>query len=361
MSAAEQRSTGPDASSTPCTVAVDLDGVLAQYDKWEGVDRIGDPIPGAIPFVQALLDEGFTVCVHTTRTNPAVNKSEDTGQPHLQGERWAKHLRKLVRQWLSMWGFPAIGERFYVHADPGKPIAVAYVDDRAVSCEPQGIHGRPAYGKALAHCVINRQIAAGPAAMEDVPDLTDAEKDMFRLLGRKVVGLSGDDLLPEAFGALEARQIETLENLTTLAKRCAMLCEAAKEDGTRLTPYIDKIKEAVGRVADACGEMDAARLNELRDAMADARAASTEGVQSDGNEPPVSESPAGPEAAQEAPDDMEGPAAETGDDRPAGRGVLRSDAGGLASDPADGSDGDGASGDQGGRGEGREPADNRET
>ena len=31
--------------STSGTIAVDLDGTLARYDGWKGIDHIGDPIP----------------------------------------------------------------------------------------------------------------------------------------------------------------------------------------------------------------------------------------------------------------------------------------------------------------------------
>src|SRR5687767_6586986 len=35
-------------------VCVDLDGVLAKYDRWKGVDHFGKPIPGALEFMQKL-------------------------------------------------------------------------------------------------------------------------------------------------------------------------------------------------------------------------------------------------------------------------------------------------------------------
>ena len=131
------------------TVAVDLDGVLAQYDGWKGIDFIGEPIDGAVGFVENLLRRGFKVLVYTTRTNPEVNTSTGTGQDHLVGERWHKHLVSLVTFWLNQNGFPAQGEQFSVYSGPGKPVAVAYIDDRAVPC-------RPPSGKALARERIER-------------------------------------------------------------------------------------------------------------------------------------------------------------------------------------------------------------
>jgi len=103
------------------TVCVDLDGVLAQYDGWKGVEHIGDPIPGAREFVMALCALPSKVCIHTTRTNPVANKGKD-----------GRELRLLVEDWLIKHDFPydsiACGE--------GKPLAVAYIDDRAVVCRP---------------------------------------------------------------------------------------------------------------------------------------------------------------------------------------------------------------------------------
>lgn len=103
------------------TVCVDLDGVLAKYDGWKGVEHIGDPIPGAVEFTKELSKIGDVV-IFTTRCNPEVNKPE---KAHLLVNR--------VEAWLDEHGF----EYAHVYAGVGKPIAVAYVDDRAVTCEPQ--------------------------------------------------------------------------------------------------------------------------------------------------------------------------------------------------------------------------------
>ena len=103
------------------SVCVDLDGVLAQYDGWKGVEIIGDPILGAREFLLKLREKYFIV-IHTTRTNSLVNKG--------MGER---ELRLIVEDWLvkNDMIFDAITVK------DGKPIAVAYVDDRAVMCCPQ--------------------------------------------------------------------------------------------------------------------------------------------------------------------------------------------------------------------------------
>lgn len=104
------------------TVCIDLDGVLADYSEgWKGVDHIGEPIPGAQEFVKRVR-EIAEVVIYTTRCNEEVNKPE---KAHL--------LRNRVAAWLDKHGF----EYDHVYAEQGKPIAVAYIDDRAVPCAPQ--------------------------------------------------------------------------------------------------------------------------------------------------------------------------------------------------------------------------------
>ena len=108
------------------TVAVDLDGVLAQYDGWRGVDQIGDPIPGARDFLLAIRVIPAQICIHTTRTNPDVQVS---GRSDLS----VAQLLLRVRTWLVKHDLPFDS----ISCRAGKPLAAAYVDDRAVVCRPQ--------------------------------------------------------------------------------------------------------------------------------------------------------------------------------------------------------------------------------
>ena len=116
------------------TIAVDLDGTLAQYDGWKGIDHIGDPLPGAKEFLQALKDKGFSIEIYTTRCNSHVNNQT------------AQHLGQRIYEWLNKHGmsdWPHVG----VYVKQGKPLAHAYVDDKAVSCKPQ--ENEHAYQEAL--------------------------------------------------------------------------------------------------------------------------------------------------------------------------------------------------------------------
>lgn len=120
-------------------VAVDFDGVLAKYDKWKGIFDLGEPIPGAVEFVQELLLSDFEVLIYSTRTNPEINKDVfwkvGARKSHDAGDLLGR-LANQIRQWLLQWGFPVNHENLKVYVGPGKPIACAYVDDRAVCCRP---------------------------------------------------------------------------------------------------------------------------------------------------------------------------------------------------------------------------------
>lgn len=48
-------------------IGVDLDGTLAYYDEWRGVDYIGRPIPLMVARVKQWLDDGQDVRVFTAR------------------------------------------------------------------------------------------------------------------------------------------------------------------------------------------------------------------------------------------------------------------------------------------------------
>lgn len=48
-------------------IGVDLDGTLARYDGWRGIDHIGEPIPLMVERVKRWLAEGREVRIFTAR------------------------------------------------------------------------------------------------------------------------------------------------------------------------------------------------------------------------------------------------------------------------------------------------------
>ncbi len=101
------------------SVCVDLDGVLAQYSGWRGIEHFGDPIPGAVDFTSKLV-KTYRVIIFSSRTHE--EEGRDVGA-----------AAQLVAAWLNRHGF-AYDE---IYTGVGKPFASAYVDDRGVSCRPQ--------------------------------------------------------------------------------------------------------------------------------------------------------------------------------------------------------------------------------
>ena len=121
------------------TVCVDLDGVLAAYDKWRGIEHFGEPLPGAVEFT-IRLGQFSNVLIFTGRCREKQADCAELGYGKNDDLRSAAELQKLVADWLNKHGFHYDG----IWTAPGKPIAAAYVDDRSVVCRPQ--ENNPEYG-----------------------------------------------------------------------------------------------------------------------------------------------------------------------------------------------------------------------
>ena len=106
-------------------VCVDLDGVLAKYTKWQGLDHIGDPVDGALEFAEAL-NKKADIIVFTSRCSP--ERIEEEGAALSAGQ-----IRIRVIEWLEKHGFPYAD----VYLGQGKPRAAAFIDDRSIHCDPQ--------------------------------------------------------------------------------------------------------------------------------------------------------------------------------------------------------------------------------
>ncbi len=92
------------------TVAVDLDGVLAEYTGFKGPDEIEKPYPHAAKLLKKLNKE-YKVIVFTARNT------------------------EVARNWLNEWGLLSLVDGInycQINGRAGKPVAIAYLDDRAV-------------------------------------------------------------------------------------------------------------------------------------------------------------------------------------------------------------------------------------
>lgn len=92
-------------------IGLDFDGVLNSYKSWRGPTEIDDPVPGAREFVEALIADGFTPFIFTTRAE------------------WGEG-RDAIRAWLTKHGFPP-----GIKITNEKHAALLYVDDRGFRFE----------------------------------------------------------------------------------------------------------------------------------------------------------------------------------------------------------------------------------
>jgi len=53
----------------PKVIAVDLDGVILEFDEWKGHRHFGKPVPGVRDALKKLKEMGFVIVVWTTRDN----------------------------------------------------------------------------------------------------------------------------------------------------------------------------------------------------------------------------------------------------------------------------------------------------
>ena len=60
----------------------DLDGTLAKYDGWKGIDHIGEPVKPMVELIKQMRDKGKVVKIMTARIAPRL-----CGETHAQGCR----------------------------------------------------------------------------------------------------------------------------------------------------------------------------------------------------------------------------------------------------------------------------------
>ncbi len=106
-------------------VAVDFDGVLHSWDgEWQGADVVnGAPIPGAIDWLEQVLNSGLDVVILTSRC------AEDA--PDVIGR-----AREAIRFWLVEHGLPQEKLR-QITITAEKLAAGMYIDDRGFHFEGQ--------------------------------------------------------------------------------------------------------------------------------------------------------------------------------------------------------------------------------
>jgi hypothetical protein len=76
-------------------IGVDLDGTLAHYDGWKGVEHVGPPVPAMLARVRRWLERGITVKIFTARVSvPDGRDRED--------------VVSAIHRWCAEHGLPAL-------------------------------------------------------------------------------------------------------------------------------------------------------------------------------------------------------------------------------------------------------------
>jgi adenylylsulfate kinase len=107
---AENRNSYAEGCVRRRTIAVDFDGVIADYDGWSGSHFFGSVRPDVLKALQELKGEGWKIIVHTTRGAEEI-------KPYLVGNGVP---------------FDEINENSDYSTGGHKPVATVYWDDRAV-------------------------------------------------------------------------------------------------------------------------------------------------------------------------------------------------------------------------------------
>lgn len=102
-------------------IGVDLDGTLAYYDEWRGIDHIGSPIEPMVNRVKKWLSEGHDVRVFTARI------SHDDSQAGMHGARQAERT-------IEAWCLDVFGKALPVTNIKDYSMIELW-DDRAVGME----------------------------------------------------------------------------------------------------------------------------------------------------------------------------------------------------------------------------------
>jgi hypothetical protein len=120
---------GPTDYPPPATILVDLDGVLAEYRGFQGVNVIGPPIPRMVARVKAWLAEGRDVRIFTARVSYGEPPTDEV--PFVTTRRHAEEQRELIREWCRL----HLGRALEV-TNRKTYGAVEIWDDRAVQVVP---------------------------------------------------------------------------------------------------------------------------------------------------------------------------------------------------------------------------------
>lgn len=95
----------------------DLDGTLAKYDKWEGIDHIGEPVVPMVKLIRKMHEEGRVVKILTARVSPRP-EPDTKPNPYMEGkwciqepdvQTWALKDVWTAREFIQEWCYRHLG------------------------------------------------------------------------------------------------------------------------------------------------------------------------------------------------------------------------------------------------------------
>ena len=95
----------------------DLDGTLAKYDGWKGIDHIGEPVKPMVELIKRMHDEGKVVKIVTARVAPK-EQPEVKPNPYREGhwciespdlQTWALKNEWSPREFIQEWCYRILG------------------------------------------------------------------------------------------------------------------------------------------------------------------------------------------------------------------------------------------------------------
>ncbi len=101
------------------TACVDLDGTLAYYDGWKGIQHIGQLLVGAKEFMDEL-SKFADITIFTCRCHKDVYRDDVT------------ESKIAVEKWLDENEIPYN----HIYTEAGKPVADIYIDDKGFELGP---------------------------------------------------------------------------------------------------------------------------------------------------------------------------------------------------------------------------------
>lgn len=96
----EKLSASPEEESEKW-VGFDLDGTLAKYTEWKGIEHIGDPIRPMCDLIKKMHKEGKRVKIITARVAPATNNKGEEEEPSIVVNGKKKYASAFIQDWCA--------------------------------------------------------------------------------------------------------------------------------------------------------------------------------------------------------------------------------------------------------------------